>query len=311
MMGSRSSFNSQGGRRPDCHRVRLKAKGRIVMRARTYFALSAVLALLWPSIVSAGSERHDAIVQYDNVTIGVVVEGRGPAVVVLPSLARDSDDYGPMAETLAKAGFMVLRPAPRGIGRSVGPMTNISLHDFARDTAEVIKALGDGKAIVVGHAYGNWVARMTATDYPDLVRGVVLAAAAAKSLPQILSEMVIRSADPAVPKEDRLAALQFAFFASGNDPKVWLDGWHKEAGVAQRAAAASTKQSEWWAGGKAPLLDLQAEQDPFKPVDTRNELKAEFGDRVTIELIPNASHALLPEQPVAVAAAIAAWIGKL
>ena len=58
-------------------------------------------------------------------------------------------------------------------------MTKITLHDFARDIAEVVKKLGGGKAVVVGHAFGNWVARMTAADHPDLVRGVVIAAAAA------------------------------------------------------------------------------------------------------------------------------------
>ena len=46
----------------------------------------------------------------------------------------------------------------------------------------MIKAQGGGRAVVVGHAYGNWVARMTATDYPELVRGVVIAAAASKNI---------------------------------------------------------------------------------------------------------------------------------
>ncbi len=93
----------------------------------------------------------------------MVIDGSGPAVVLLPSLARDSDDYDEVAEGLAAAGFRVLRPKPRGIGRSTGPMTKITLHDFARDIAEVVKKLGGGKAVVAGHAYGNWVARMTAS----------------------------------------------------------------------------------------------------------------------------------------------------
>ena len=46
-------------------------------------------------------------------------------------------------------------------------MDGVSLHDFARDIANVIDALGGGSAVVVGHAYGNWVARMTAVDYPS------------------------------------------------------------------------------------------------------------------------------------------------
>src|SRR5689334_12073123 len=128
---------------------------------------------------ATAAERRTELIRYNDVQIEVVFEGDGPAVVLLPSLARDSDDYDEVAEGLAAAGFRVLRPKPRGIGRSTGPMTGISLHDLARDIAEVIKRLGGRKANVAGHAYGNWVARMTATDHPDLVRGVAIVAAAA------------------------------------------------------------------------------------------------------------------------------------
>jgi alpha-beta hydrolase superfamily lysophospholipase len=54
--------------------------------------------------------RSHEFVRYDDVAIDVIVEGRGPAVVLLPSLARDSDDYDEVAEGLAAAGFRVLRP---------------------------------------------------------------------------------------------------------------------------------------------------------------------------------------------------------
>ena len=71
------------------------------------------------------------------------------------------------------------------------------------------------------------------------------------------------------------------------------------------------KQSDWWAAGTVLLLDLQAAVDPFKPKGTENELKDEFPDRVTVVVIPNASHALLPEQPAAVVAAISEWVRGL
>jgi pimeloyl-ACP methyl ester carboxylesterase len=129
---------------------------------------------------AAAAERRAELVCFGDVQIEVIAEGEGPTVVLLPSLARDSDDYDQVAEGLTAAGFRVLRPKPRGIGRSTGPMTNITLHDLARDIAEVVEKLGNGRAVIVGHAYGNWVARMTAADHPKLVRGVVIAAAAAK-----------------------------------------------------------------------------------------------------------------------------------
>ena len=71
------------------------------------------------------------------------------------------------------------------------------------------------------------------------------------------------------------------------------------------------KQSDWWHAGSVPLFDLQAGIDPFMPEASRNDLKTEFPDRVTIAVIPNASHALLPEQPAAVVREIAAWVRKL
>jgi pimeloyl-ACP methyl ester carboxylesterase len=165
--------------------------------------------------------------------------------------------------------------------------------------------------VIVGHAYGNWVARMTAVDHPKLVRGVVLAAAAAKKFSPRLSQLVSKSGDESVPEAERLAAMQEIFFASGNDPRIWLKGWWKEASEAQRVAAAAVKQSDWWAAGSVPLFDLQAGNDPFMPEASRNDLKTEFPDRVTLAVIPNSSHALLPEQPAAVVKAIAEWVRKL
>jgi pimeloyl-ACP methyl ester carboxylesterase len=259
----------------------------------------------------ASAEHARELIKYGDVEIDVIVDGNGPAIVLLPSLARDSEDYDEVASGLATAGYRVLRPQPRGIGRSRGPMTNISLHDFARDVAEVITRLGAGRAVLVGHAYGNWVARMTAVDHPQLVRGVVIAAAAAKQYQPELTVAVTKAGDPALSDKERLEALRFAFFAPGNDPTVWLTGWHPEVRDSQRAAAAAVKQGAWWSGGSAPLLDLQGEQDPFKPAAKRNEMKDEFGDRVTLAVIENASHALIPEQPKAVVNALVTWVSSL
>jgi len=282
----------------------------VTMSAIGSLLLAAGFALCGVA-VAAAAERRSELIHYNDVQIDVVIDGSGPAVVLLPSLARDSDDYDEVAEGLAADGFRVLRPNPRGIGRSTGPMTKITLHDFARDIAEVVKKLGGGKAVVVGHAYGNWVARMTAADHPDLVRGVVIAAAAAKQYAPELSTAVTQAGNLSLSDEQRLAALRFGFFAPGNDPTVWLKGWHPEIRDAQRAAAAAVKQDEWWSGGTVPLLDLQAANDPFKPESKRNEMKDEFGSRVTVMVIPNASHALIPEQPKAVVEALSRWIKSL
>ena len=173
-------------------------------------------------------DRVRRLVRYDGIAIDTIVEGAGPAVVLLPSLARDSEDYDAVAEGLAGRGLRVLRPQPRGLGKSTGPLEKITLHDFAKDVAEVIRQLGDGRAVVVGHAYGNYVARMTAVDHPALVRGVVIAAAASKHYDQGLRAEIDKAGDPLLSDQVRLAALRKAFFASSSDPRPWLSGWHPE-----------------------------------------------------------------------------------
>ncbi|NKC05073.1 alpha/beta hydrolase [Ochrobactrum haematophilum] len=40
-------------------------------------------------------------------------------------------------------------------------------------------------------------------------------------------------------------------------------------------------------------------------------MRREFGERVTTVIIPDASHALFPEQPEAIAEAISSWSKKL
>ena len=258
-----------------------------------------------------GPERTRGIVVCGDARIEVIAEGAGPLVVLLPSRGRDSEDYDEVAAGIARAGFRVLRPQPRGTGASSGPMTGLTLHDFAGDVAAVIAHAGGGPAVVAGHAFGNWVARMTATDHPQLVRGVIILAAAAKTYPEALAEAVTRSADVTLADAERLGYLRSTFFAPGHDASVWLKGWYPDVNASQFAAGRATRQEEWWGAGRAPLLDLQAALDPFKPRETANELKEELGERVTIAVIPDASHALIPEQPAAVVEAIVAWMRKL
>lgn len=274
--------------------------------------LAAVAAsLAWFSAVYADDPRTRHTVSRDNVTIDVIDEGAGPLMVLLPSSGRDSEDYDPIAAGLAEAGFRVLRPQPRGAGASTGPMENLTLHDFAGDVALAIEDADGGPAIIVGHAFGNWVARMTAVDHPELVHGVVIAAAASKDYPKELLVSLRNAGNESLPEEERLEALRTAFFAPGNDPSSWLEGWNPAVSASQRAVIAEPREDEWWSAGTAPLLDLQALQDPFRPRSTANDIKDEFGDRVTVMTIDNASHALLPEQPDAVVAAIAEWARTL
>jgi pimeloyl-ACP methyl ester carboxylesterase len=100
-------------------------------------------------------------------------------------------------------------------------------------------------------------------------------------------------------------------FAPGNDARSWLTGWYPQWRSAYRGAALSPAKDLWFNQANAPVLDLSAEQDPWRHPSTRNELKDLLKEKVTVQTIANASHALVVEQPQAVADAVAAWIKTL
>lgn len=251
------------------------------------------------------------------VQIDYADQGAGPAICILPSLARSGRDYDVVAEYLQKDGFRVLRPEPRGTGNSRGPMQRLTLHDFAADVAAVLDQEMTGPVLVVGHAWGSQPARMLAADRPDLVNGVVMAAASAGKLPPgstekpygRLRDAIDGAGDVRLSQEQRIDCLRRAFFAPGHDPRAWLDGWSAEAHEAQSHARRETPVDEYFcAGTNVPILDLQAEHDA---VVVPNVMKAYLGDRVTVQVIADAGHALAPEQPRAMADAIAAFARRV
>ena len=276
---------------------------------------AAALAITLTGCVAPGPAsapgRQRVLLEDGQARIDVIVEGRGPAVVLLPSSQRDSEDFDDLAERLAGDGFKVLRPQPRGMGRSSGPMQGLNLHVLAADVAATVRQLGEGRAVLVGHAFGHFVARVADLDHPQLVRGVVVAGGAARVFPPSVAQWLAVASDPTRPREARLLGLRHAFFAPGNDPQAWLAGWHPELRESYRLAGTVPAKEVWWPVSHAPILDLQGADDPWRPPSTRNELKDVLGAKVTVQVIPGASHALIPEQPASVARAISQWIRTL
>ena len=127
-----------------------------------------------------------------------------------------------------------------------------------------------------------------------------------------LRESINKSHQMSLPESERLRHLEHVFFAPGNDARVWLHGWREDVMHMEREATEATPKPEWWNAGTAPVLDMQSELDPLSPPDSRNCYVEQFGaHRVTVTLIPRAAHALLPEQPEAVAKALIAYLKKL
>ena len=251
------------------------------------------------------------LVPTSNSTIETLVQGNGPVLVVLPSYGRDGgSDFDEFSALVVRAGMCVLRPQPRGIGRSTGSM-RISLQDMADDVAEVIRKLGAARAVVLGHAFGNGVARLLATTHPDLIEGTILAAASTQGASAETSETPFIAGDPSRPESDRLEALRRGFFAPHHDPRPWLEGWHPATLKMQRKAVEEAESNFFNKAGTAPILQIIAESDPFSPYQTWRTLRDECGDRVTARIVADASHALFPEQTPFVAETVIQWLNWL
>ncbi len=255
----------------------------------------------------------------EDVEIMVYSQGEGEIIVLLPSLGRGATDLLELALPLCEAGYRVLRPEPRGHGGSTGPLEDKTLHDWAGDIAAVIRDESAAPVWVVGHAHGNWIARTLASDFPALVRGLILLAGSAGKVPKGTQALPIppevrtlieRCAEPGLPDTERLDALQRVFFAPGNDARPWLTGWDRHLMAMQTLAQKRTPVDEFFAGGTAPILNVQAAHDAVAPPAYANVLREYLGERVTNVTIPNAGHALLPEQPDAVVQAVLGYIRK-
>ncbi len=243
--------------------------------------------------------------------IEVRLRGEGPLVVMLPSMGRGAGDFELLAADVAAAGYRVACPEPRGLGASAVPDREETLSTLASDVAAVISELGGGPAALVGHAYGNRIARMTATEHPDLVESLVLLACG--GLVPVTDEMAAAMRtifDTRNPPDVRLDAVARAFFAPGNDPSVWADGWYGSLARQQEQATVNTPVGDWWAGGDAPMLAVQPADDRLAVPANADALVQAVGDRVEVVVIPDAGHALLPEQPEAVAETVIAWLDR-
>lgn len=255
-----------------------------------------------------GFERVDTI-DGPAGPIEVKVAGAGHAVVLIPSLGRGADDFADLAGRLAAAGYLALAPEPRGIGGSTGALEGLTMFDLAADTAAVINAFSVGPATVVGHAFGNRVARMTATEHPGLIESCVLLACGGHVKPAPHhAEALQRVFDPEASPEDHLEAVRIAFFADGNDPEVWRDGWYGIPASFQGRATEAVRSDHWGTAGSADVLVVQPADDAMAPPGNAEAVAGLLGDRATVATIERCGHAVLPEQPAAVADLVIGWL---
>jgi pimeloyl-ACP methyl ester carboxylesterase len=276
-------------------------------------ALVAICAHALP-VLTQSLEKYKWPTQFvrsGQANIEVLVQGAGPAIVIIPSYGRDGgDDYNYFTNSLVDAGYLVLRPQPRGTFGSTGPLTNVTLEDLAADIATVIDTLGRGRAIVIGHAFGTFLAKVSAVLYPEKIPAIVVAAPGAINLPADIAGMPFITGNTSLPIPERLQALQKAFFAPNHDSHIWLEGWYPDVLAMEHEAVQSygSLTSHWAGANTTQVLEVIPADDPFQPKTEWNVTTTLYPNRATSQVIADASHALFPEQGKAIFEAVLPWL---
>lgn len=118
--------------------------------------------------------RADVTTQLGRVPVRLV--GEGPAVLCVHGAFVDSRIFDATALLLAGEATVVLPDLPQGAHRCAVPdRSRLHADGIADALAEVLEAVGQGPAVVVGNDNGGAMSQVFAARHPDRVAGLVLA----------------------------------------------------------------------------------------------------------------------------------------
>lgn len=114
------------------------------------------------------------VVKANGIDLFIREAGQGPLVVLCHGWPELSYSWRHQIPALAAAGFHVVAPDMRGYGQSAAPhdVTAYSIFDTVGDVVGIVQALGETKAMVVGHDWGAPVAWHAALFRPDIFTAV-------------------------------------------------------------------------------------------------------------------------------------------
>jgi pimeloyl-ACP methyl ester carboxylesterase len=106
----------------------------------------------------------------NGIELFLLEQGQGPLVVLCHGWPELSYSWRHQITAIADAGFHVVAPDMRGYGRTSAPddVAAYSIFDTVGDMVALVTALGETKAVIVGHDWGAPVAWHAALFRPDM-----------------------------------------------------------------------------------------------------------------------------------------------
>lgn len=119
--------------------------------------------------------RKHQLLSVNSVRLHAVEEGEGPLVLLLHGFPELWYSWRRQMEALAQAGYRAVAIDQRGYGRSSKLWDPRAYHiqRLVEDAVGIVHALGERRAVVVGHDWGAPVAWTAAWLHPEVFRGVL------------------------------------------------------------------------------------------------------------------------------------------
>jgi pimeloyl-ACP methyl ester carboxylesterase len=113
--------------------------------------------------------------QANGIRMRVAQQGAGPPVLFCHGWPESWYSWRHQLAALAAAGYRAVAPDMRGYGGTEAPsdVEQYTMLHLVGDMVELVKALGESQAVIVGHDWGAPVAWNSALLRPDLFRAVV------------------------------------------------------------------------------------------------------------------------------------------
>ncbi|HVJ54390.1 MAG TPA: alpha/beta hydrolase [Aliidongia sp.] len=171
-----------------------------------------------------------------SVTLHVVEAGEGPLVLLVHGWPECHRSWRHQIAALAEAGYRVVAPDLRGFGQSSCPE---AIEDYTQlhmvgDMVALVAALGEERAVIVGHDWGAPIAWNSALLRPDIFHAV-----AGLSVPYSPRN---RGPTTQVMREMGMENYYMMYFQQVGPPEAELE----------RDIAASLRRILWSASGEMP-----------------------------------------------------------
>jgi len=201
------------------------------------------------------------VVECNGIRLRVALSGEGPLVALVHGWQESWFSWRHQIPALVTAGYRVAAPDVRGYGGSDKPhaIEAYAIKEMCADVAGLIAALGETRAILIGHDWGAPIVWNTALLHPEKVRAVV---------------------GLSVPHTGRGPAPLIEFFRKIYKDRFFYQLYFQTPGVAEAELEADVRASlrkvYYWASGEgmkaglrlvkpadAKLLDGLPDPDPF------------------------------------------------